>query len=338
MTTCSYFGGYWSTNIGNAFYDLGVLHVFESLMGRNKISFFQDSLTHYGIPYRRYLNKILPRASSLLCDYSFNYFESIDSEYFIFSGPIFSRSFPKLLPFFERIKSLGKKIIFLSAGGYTYDPSEISIVRQALSALKPYTFISRDSTAYNAYKDLFVHSYDGICFAFFANDYYPCSRIISPHPFVVLNFDRGRDFLISPFSHLDEDNKVQLSPYSSSAKRSFSSGFSSTLHNHNIIRTNHVFAKNDPFLIYKKNIVIADTPYLYLDLYKSSALTLSERVHACVPSLAFGSRAMLFSKSPRSRLFDRIGLSTITSAPATVNQEVLELEKSNMINFISSIL
>jgi hypothetical protein len=34
-----YIGGFWATNIGNSFYDLGVLHLLEKLYGKENVYF-----------------------------------------------------------------------------------------------------------------------------------------------------------------------------------------------------------------------------------------------------------------------------------------------------------
>ena len=42
----------------------------------------------------------------------------------------------------------------------------------------------------------------------------------------------------------------------------------------------------------------------YLLLYRNASEVYSDRVHACIPTLAFGNKARLFSNSPRIALFE----------------------------------
>jgi hypothetical protein len=45
---------------------------------------------------------------------------------------------------------------------------------------------------------------------------------------------------------------------------------------------------------------------------------------------------MLFTDSPRSRLFDRVGLTEIHHRPVTLAPEFLAMEKANEIGFLQS--
>jgi hypothetical protein len=46
---------------------------------------------------------------------------------------------------------------------------------------------------------------------------------------------------------------------------------------------------------------------------------------------------MLFSKSPRSRLLDRIGAGSITERPVSIDLEDIEAEKEALIDFLRKI-
>ena len=50
--------------------------------------------------------------------------------------------------------------------------------------------------------------------------------------------------------------------------------------------------------------IVSDNPMDYLLLYRNASEVYSDRVHACIPTLAFGNKARLFSNSPRIALFE----------------------------------
>ena len=54
----------------------------------------------------------------------------------------------------------------------------------------------------------------------------------------------------------------------------------------------------------KNGVIVSDNPMDYLLLYRNASEVYSDRVHACIPTLAFGNIARLFSNSPRIALFE----------------------------------
>jgi len=58
----------------------------------------------------------------------------------------------------------------------------------------------------------------------------------------------------------------------------------------------------------KQGIVISDYPLDYLFLYSNAEAVYSDRVHACITTLAFGNKVCLYSDSPRITLFENVGL------------------------------
>lgn len=109
-----------------------------------------------------------------------------------------------------------------------------------------------------------------------------------------------------------------------------------------IIRPEHRFFPHVTKKIYKRGLAFAsDEPYTYLTAYANSTVTLSDRVHACVATLAYGNRAMLFTPSPRSALFERVGVKQIKDRcveiePASLN-ELQKQHIDSISNALSSI-
>ena len=91
-----------------------------------------------------------------------------------------------------------------------------------------------------------------------------------------------------------------------------------------------VYAHNNSFC--------ADVPYGYINLYANSQLTLSDRVHSCAVTLAFGHSAMLFVKTNRVGLLERVGAGEITKRPVQIDTEKLKAEKEQMVEWLKKTL
>ncbi len=104
-----------------------------------------------------------------------------------------------------------------------------------------------------------------------------------------------------------------------------------------IVRTDHRY---NPFLM-KKNyrapmMYSGDVPYSYLNIYANADLTISNRVHACVATTAYGNPAMLFTRSPRAYLLKRLGLDRIKDEPQRVDLGFLRDEKHKLIDWLGA--
>jgi len=86
------------------------------------------------------------------------------------------------------------------------------------------------------------------------------------------------------------------------------------------------------------NTLISDIPEDYLTLYANTKATYSDRVHACVATLAYGNPARLYSNTPRSLLFDRVGITDIRDKVVYPDLKRLKREKEKQVEFLSSIL
>lgn len=172
-------GGYTSTNIGNAFYNLGIRHVLKSL-GKEINLFTTSDLQSYA--WSRFNTK---KASSFdPC----KYFTNMD--YIIWSGPMLGTMYvKKWINILRKANAVGTKIICMSAGGNRYTREEIEEVRSILKEFRLYALFSRDFETYENYKDLFEHSYSGICCAFYIPEYFKSWKL-DVEPYVVFNFEQ----------------------------------------------------------------------------------------------------------------------------------------------------
>lgn len=188
----------------------------------------------------------------------------------------------------------GCKLVFLGASGNYYTDYEIKTVSSYLRRLKPYAIMCRDSVAYDNYHDLAPYTYNGIDNVFFVNKLALPKLETTLGHYVVVNLEEPKH----------KDLKKHLVETLTSEGK-------------NIIYTNH---KPFPYskvseLVKEKNTMVSDYPLDYLNLYRNVDCVYSDRVHACIPTLSFGNKAVLFSDSPRKALFENVGIKHIDAKP-----------------------
>ena len=234
-------------------------------------------------------------------------------DYFIIPGCVltvpFFTIYGKLL---EEIQDAGAKLIFLGASGNYYTDYEIKYVTDYLKKLKPYAIIARDSVAYEKYSNLAVHSYNGIDNVFFVNKLKLPKLQSNLKPYIVLNFE------------LDIHKEIYKT-----LKQKFKG--------YNIIETNHKpFPYTQISKLVKKGVMISDYPLDYLILYRNAETVYSDRVHACIPTLSFGNKAVLYSQSARKALFHNVGIDELTDEPMKIKD--LDKLQNQQIAFLRGIL
>jgi len=313
-------GGGWITNIGNAFLDFGSIGSVRQACSDAEIH--STSVLNRWISFkihRGIYGKLFKKLSH--SDNVFNLQEFSKIDFIVQSGAFLGQDWFDIHGrILFKLKDKGVKLI-VNGGGMTdiaYSEKEIESTREYLKKIKPYIFISRDTKTFDSFSDLAEYSYNGIDCAFFLRDCHKPIDMDIP-PYVVLNFDKEPE---PPLQKLEIDSGKL------------------------IIRTHHSFWHNFPITEYPRmkryyyeldNTMISELPYDYLNLYANSSSTYSDRVHACVATFSYGNPARLFSKSPRSHLFDRIGASEITKYILKPDTKKIEKEKQKQIAFLSEI-
>ncbi len=349
----AYVAGYWCTNIGNAFFNLGADYVLKRIFGANNVNAVFDhpagiirSQKHQGNPKR-----------------SLSIIEHTEIDIIVLLGPVLSRDFLKIWS--EALITLSKKgtkYMILSCGFMKYSDKDVQEIKSFFEQYPPLLVTTRDREAFNLLNDCNFKIYDGIDFAFFLPEAHsPCS--FDYQSILALNFDKIFEPRIRVSNELPEkydfvfDNKYWCMSFNklitSIGRKTdrFSDALvyalsvfpakdrSMVLDDYNIIRTDHRFTpffKNKVFRY--SNSFVSDIPNTYLDIYANSRLTLSDRVHACVATLAYGHHAMLFSRTKRSKLLDRVGALSIYTEPTQIDVKKLAEEKNSLIDWISNSL
>jgi len=339
-------GGYWSTNIGNSFFQLGAKYILERVFPGDNIIMLSDQPGFW--------NTKIGNPSN-----AFNLLDYIKPDFFVILGPFLRSEIRRIWGrTLQCLYQKKVKVIVLGAGMMRYTKDEIKECRTLLTRFPPYILVSRDTETYNFFGDLANFSYDGIDPAFFVSD------IFEPLPFgfpkyIILNFDQ----IPEPKINISKQNIYSQSFYFEGYWWSFkfpkleynmskkykaftfiravflTKNLPYNIGEFHIIRTDHRF---NPMMIKKSyagpNSFVSDIPYTYLNIYANTIATFTNRVHACIATLAYGKPAMLFSNTKRARLLERLGLNEITQKPVNLAKEKLQAEKDNLINFLKKVL
>lgn len=181
-----------------------------------------------------------------------------------------------------------------------------------LIKLRPYAIMTRDSLAYKYYANFTKNSYNGIDNVFFVNLLNLPQIDTDLTPYVVLNIEEPKHYRI----------KEELK---------------------NIFKEkNIVYSYHKPFpytkvsKLVKNGVIVSDNPMDYLLLYRNASEVYSDRVHACIPTLAFGNKARLFSNSPRIALFENAKIPDVRERLVSI--EGLKEMQDKQIAFLASLL
>jgi hypothetical protein len=347
--------GDWGRNIGNAFFQLGGLHVLNKIAPDSQFTLIGEKPG-----YPSYWNPTGGNPN----DY-FDIASKVDADILILMGPIFRPEIEKIWSdTLEQIMSSGAELILLGVAAMEYGEDMIKLYRRFLKRFPPLILTSRDTDTYQALGDLAKYAYDGIDLAFFLPDFYqPVGLRPALYPFIAMNFDKypnpkiiisdSQPGLVLEDSPFDADfefngkywqvmfDKLRTRLAALSRYFMFLEGIvfggrkTMNVGDYNIVRTDH---RPHPMLKRKtyrdSNVFVNDVPYGYLEIYSQAELTLTNRLHACVAALSYGKPAMLFSNSPRIRLLERLGLFDITKQPVYLDRKKLEHEKEGLMKFL----
>lgn len=332
--------GYWSTNIGNSFFQISSEGIFNEL---NVSSFsFPDAPGYINV------GKGNPKNF-------FDFSEILDVDYICIHGPFFRKEFDKIyLESLKKACSRGIKIIGLGVGAMHYDKKSLSYYKNWINEIDFQMIATRDEDTFNFLNSFGVNFpiYNGIDLGFLLRFYAPQPSFKENKKFVCFNFDQ----ILEPKIYKSSNGVIKLD----NSRYSFTKRFSNeprgilkkafpfirpyfkvfkntSLDKYEIIRLDHRFNPYSRKRIYSDaNTFSMDTPDGYLLAYANSRLTLSNRVHANVATLSYGNPSMYFSDSKRAKLLDRLDLSGIYNKPMLLEQDKLEHEKKSLIEFISN--
>ena len=162
----AYSTGFWCTNIGNAFFSLGVEYVLKRILGNENVTIVSDYQTYT----TSYGKRLYPHRNQL------EYLSKLDVDYIVLAGPVISKYFLLLWEdILVKLEKRGIRYIILSAGMMKMNNDSLVKCQSFFEKHPPFVLVSRDRKTYELLGKYADNAYDGICFSFFAPDYYrPC--------------------------------------------------------------------------------------------------------------------------------------------------------------------
>jgi hypothetical protein len=182
----------------------------------------------------------------------------------------------------------GIAFLGLGVGAREYTDAEAEYYADFLSRLGKVAIITRDDLTYSLFKDRVKIITPGIDCAF------ALPRIYTPPAldcadYNVITFDSSP--IPDSIDHQGRD----------------------------VIHAHHCcFGPSPENFVNKKRTLISDIPEDYLTLYANTTETHSDRVHACIATLAYGNKAQLYNNTPRGALFKKVGAEKIFSRPTSI--------------------
>lgn len=317
----TYYDSGWPINIGNAFIDMG------------SVCAMRQAAPQAEIYHASEMSKWLPWVNQIDASAAFDVAEVMETDYLVVSGMTLCDEFIEVQgPALRSVAARGVKIVFSGCGGYLYTPDEIDHFKRFLGEIKPYAFVSRDRVSFGHFKDFFSVSYDGIDCAFFVSEAFKPAKL-TIKDYVVFSFDH------EPLPQIDTEGRPVIWTWHEC--------FSVTPPSFQRDQNHGVLSSKWPFWrplrqrvreVYKRRpMMTSDVPDDYLHLFANAHATYSNRVHACIPTLAYGNIARLYTKSPRSYLFERAGVGEVLKTPVRLDQAFIAKEKAAQISFLSKV-
>lgn len=307
--------GSWSSNIGNAFYNLGAEWLLRDIGCR--ISRFPESPRWKGN-----VDNYYDPVAKLKCDIV------------ILNGPCLNGRLPYVYgDTFKALYARGVRVAYLSAGMSLYDSGEAAQVGQFLKTFPPYFICTRDRQACDLLRKVVdCPFYDGLCTSMFLNDAVQ-PLPIEDDPYLVLNFDGVRE----PELSFAEDRTATVRGMAVKRFPEFLLGLK-------VVRTCNLSIDEGYRKIYAKpNTYHSDLPRGYCSILKHAQIVYSERVHTCATALIYGTEVQYIPQSERAfekrhQLFQRIGVGDIFKRPVRLDLALINQEKDRMRSFLKSML
>jgi hypothetical protein len=296
--------GAWTPNIGNAFFELGLKPIFQSIfpnaefyiIGEASKWFFRQRSTKFSFNREKYCENALEIGGIANLDLLAFAGMSMCEEFVNCEGQSILKASRR-----------GTSILGVGTGAALYTNQEADIFSNFISRLKKVALITRDDDSYDLFSNKIKIIEKGIDCAFFMPDYYTPPKLDLP-PYDIVNFD----------------GKCKIPPIKHSVDH--------------IIYTHHdLWGPLKKIYMEKPNTLISDIPEDYLALYSQVHETHSNRVHACIATLAYGNKAKLYNNTPRKALFKKLNIDPVKNC-CGLDMEFLEELKSRQIEKTKKIL
>ncbi|KGK29314.1 polysaccharide pyruvyl transferase family protein [Cellulophaga sp. E6(2014)] len=279
-----------------------------------------------------------------------NAFKAMDYEkadFHVFSGPMLPRLTTDYAKLIENIEKSGDNYALISCSIAGLAGEKLNRLREFLKKHPPICFSTRDPYTYEMLKDVVPNGYNGICTAFLVNKLLTIDTCNIDKKYFVSSFYRAPEPSFSTESKnpkIEDIKLVNRKPYLPFVSWKYNrhleiyKKYQSSIEDLEIVRTvQQVSTKSNNFNFKYPNSFITWNPLNQLSILKGAEFTISERVHACATTLAFGKPARITYDNARSGIFDRFGLDYKTNNgimyPDGLNDKI-DLEMDLLIEYI----
>jgi len=309
-------GGAWSSNIGNAFYNLGA----EWLVRRIQ----QDAIFFPESPRWKFDVKR-----------DFDPIGELDCELVVLVGPCLNRRLEFVYgQTFEKLYERGVMVGYISAGMGEYSEEEAEKVGAFLLRFPPRFISTRDDATLEMIRPFSkCPTFSGLCTSMFLNDAINPPHLKGSKRYIVLNFDSNKEpeFIFDTSGTAIKTDRTAKHP-------------PLEVNGYRVIRTSNLGIDKGVSEIYRKpSTYHSDLPLGYCSILQGAECVYSERVHTCAAALILGSKVQFVQHSARSfekrnLLFDRIGVKGIFKTPCQLDMAFIAKEKLAMTTFLRQVL
>jgi len=303
------FDSSWS-NMGNAFFEMGLLAFLRKHFPQHEY-FSLDDPAPPRMPAKGTLRENVLRIAI-----------KQDVDLYIFTGPILKKI---ILPEYDfaglirEIKRRGQNYAILSSSASEMSAEHVEAVASFLNENPPLCFATRDEETYRKFKPLVPFCNNGICCAFLIPYIDGVAPVRQARPYFISSFYKRPEpyFSISEGDQVAPGNLVlnerkPILPFRLGYSRHFErfrKDYAASLATHDIVRVHQGFNPTMTWFNYgAPNSFVSYNPLCYLGVYKGCDFVVSDRVHACAASLAYGHPARLVGDNDRIGIFARMGI------------------------------
>jgi hypothetical protein len=332
--------GYWSTNIGNAFFHYGFRQLLQDAFPMATTRFTGDSPAYWNVlrrevpPNAEWAPRLLPPNVLFLM------------------GPLLRPEFPAIWSkTIAQMKGTQTRICLAGLGAMDYSPAVMTSCREAFADNPPHAIITRDSAVFDGLQGVPCPIYDGVCPAFFVSLAHPKVGV-RREAYAVIGCDKTAEPVVEchpePEVALPTVKDQRMAGTRKLGTMEEAIGLLRTWMPHSapseigrlrIVRPTH---RTNPFLLRRlfgrPGAFVYDIPEPYLDLYGHAEWIVSDRLHACVAGLSYGVPACMVGHTHRARLLERMGVDRTSGGFMTVPPDRLLQEYSAMQDWLKRVL
>jgi len=295
------------TNVGNGWFSFSLYYLMKKLYPDAEVFMGEGPID---LSFR--ITKDYQRKNAL------NVLDYERADVHVFNGPIMSMLISEYGVVIPKLIERGESYCLISASGTNIPQEKRKALGEFLQKYPPIFFASRDEETYNAFKDYVPVAYNGVCTATLLGRTMPNLQTFQlEKPFFISSFytqleptfsvPNGEDATIENVE-VEHHKTLWHLPYDIARHLNYRRNQQEEVGNKLIVRTlQNLNTKFNHINFAMPNSFISFNPIKYLEVVKSSEFTISDRVHACVISLALGHPARFLFETPRAGIFDRMG-------------------------------